>query len=88
MKSPIEAVECLPELLSAIDAQRAAIAVECDRIAAQWAGLGKLCAQRDDHAAEFLGNLSAPLARLESFARNVQTQIARFKADPFGRKVA
>ena len=63
-----------------------ALRAEAYEVAAQWERMGDMGAQRDDHAAELLGRLIPHLQEIARFTGTCNAQIARMKADPFGRK--
>jgi hypothetical protein len=70
------------KLSDLVDALRA----EAYDVAAQWERIGDMGAQREDHAAEILGRLIPHLQEIARFSGTCLAQIARMKADPFGRE--
>lgn len=86
--TPTKAITDLPELIRQINARVSPLVWETEDIAENWARLGQLGAQRDDHAAELLCRLRPSLENIAKFCTDCATQITRMKADPFGREEA
>lgn len=57
--------------------------LECAEIIQQWEGLGRIGAQREDHAAELLKRLLPQLRKVSSFVETVEQQLSDVIADPF-----
>lgn len=81
--TPCSAIEKLPGLLAKLDQYREAIARQSAECAASWQQLGRIGAQREDHAAKLLANVGAEMESLRRFAEIVVTQIADLQANPF-----
>jgi len=86
--TPTKAITDLPELIRQINARVSPLVWETEDIAENWARLGQLGGQRDDHAAELLCRLRPALENIARFCTACATQITRMKADPFGREQA
>lgn len=86
--TPTKAITDLPELIRQINARVSPLVWETEKIAENWARLGQLGGQRDDHAAELLCRLRPALEDIARFCTDCATQITRMKADPFGREQA
>jgi len=85
MQSPIEMIESLGDLTTAVNRRHHALACEIDEISEQWEALGKHGGVRDDHAATLLGRLRAHLEDIAEFCSVCKGQIDRAVRDPFGR---
>lgn len=83
--TPSQAIETGPELLKAINQRIHALSLEIDENSEQWAGLKRIGADRDDHAAQLLSRLRPILNDLSAYCCRAEKQINAFVADPFGR---
>lgn len=86
--TPTKAIETLPDLIRTLNSHVSPLVWETEDIAENWARLGQLGGQRDDHAAELLCRLRPSLENIARFCTDCATQITRMKADPFGREQA
>ena len=84
--TPTKAITDLPELIRQINARVSPLVWETEDIAENWARLGQLGGQREDHAAELLCRLRPALENIAKFCTDCATQITRMKADPFGHE--
>jgi hypothetical protein len=84
--TPTQAITHLADMLAKIDAIRQELAKDAAQVQEQWAALGSMGAQRDDHAAALLTKLRQPLWRLQSFASTCHDQIGAWHAEPFAHE--
>lgn len=63
-----------------------ALEAELMAVQGQWVQLGRIGAQREDHAAELLGRVKPQLQAIEDFVRRCRQQIEAMQVDPFCRK--
>ena len=85
MNCPIEMIAKLNEMQAEVNRFHYALDCEADEIRERWDGLGRVGAQREDHAAQLLGNLRYHLRDLRNFCAACERQIDAMVADPFGR---
>ncbi len=78
------AMNTLPNLLTRLNALGAHLADESAQIEKEWIALGKIGAQRADHAANLLARLQPHLADIERFASACGQQIEAARENPFG----
>jgi hypothetical protein len=71
----MDGMDRLPKLAELIASKRASIAQEIERVSAQWQALGRMGAQRSDHAAALLANVRPLVAELAEFCAAVCQQI-------------
>lgn len=83
----IEAIERIEEMEQRLAQLRHAMNCEREDIQEQWAVLGNLGGQREDHAAQLLSRLRPHLRGIAEFASDCEKQIDGYVADPFGRRV-
>lgn len=61
------------------------LAAEVEGIEQEWAGLGRVGGQREDHAAKLMMRLEPHLRDLAKLASTAREQIIAMHADPFCR---
>ncbi len=88
MNNPQEMIEKLDHLVGEFELLLECLAVGVPEVKEQWDALGRMGAQRPDHAASLLGMLVPHLTDLQRFATNCLTQIAAMKAAPFSTKAS
>ena len=81
--SPSRMIAQVDTLAAYVDDIASALRAEIKTVSAQWQQLGRIGAQREDHAAALLAQLSGHLADLERLARNAQEQIKQMNDNPF-----
>ena len=74
----------LPQIVESLQSRLAALYGTVNEITEQWQQLGRMGAQRCDHAADLLTKLSGPLHALSTFAQTCNQQIEAIRAKPFG----
>ena len=84
--TPTYAIEHTDNMLGKLNQIVSAIRCETESNAEEWAMLGQMGAQRDDHAAMLLARLRPALSELSRVAATMEKQIDTMVADPFGRK--
>jgi len=77
------AIATSDDLVSRIDAMTAELKREVVAIQTQWARLGEMGAQRDDHGAALLKNIRSHVHCLNTFCANVDEQLGDLIANPF-----
>jgi hypothetical protein len=75
----------LPDLAGEVRRFASVLSDECELIADEWAGLGRVGGQRADHAAALMGRLRPILDDLARFASGSSQRLSMMVADPFGR---
>ncbi len=76
-------IEDLDGLLENLNRRGLGLTKEVKTIQGQWARMGAIGAQREDHAAALLGGLLIHLYSLSSFAERCHDQIVELQKDPF-----
>lgn len=79
-----QAVTSLPNLVDGIERRAGRVQSECELAGEQWAQLGRMGAQRDDHGAELLKGVRKDVAALHGFLAVVLKQLDGVISDPFG----
>ncbi len=87
MTDPAKAMDELETLRKRLNVFAYNLDGECEDIAEQWKGLGRVGGQRADHAALLLSRLRSHLADIAKFCKTVEAQIDAMVADPFERNV-
>lgn len=83
--NPSQAIADTGAMIRWFDKLRANLASEAADIGEQWQQLGRIGAQRDDHAATLLTRLRPFLRELSKFGAYCAEQIDAMEANPFGR---
>jgi len=81
--SVFSAIDTAGDLVSKVADMTAELNREVIAVQTQWAQLGKMGAQREDHGAALLKSIRAHIHALDTFCGNVDTQLGELIADPF-----
>ena len=87
MTSPEHLIARLHTITSRAEMSRAEIQTESTAIELEWAELGRLGAQRADHAAALLARLLPAIGRQIAFLQTCRDQITQCVQNPFGAEV-
>ena len=80
----LQAICLINEMPNRLGQYVQALGIEAEAISQEWAGLGGVGGQREDHAARLMGRLRPILRVLAGEAKRVEEQLDEFVADPFG----
>lgn len=86
--TPTQLIENLDGLLSAVRSRVDDLDAEARAIGNEWALLGRIGGQRDDHAAQLLTRLQVHLAEITHFVSRCDSQIQSLSEQPFGPPTA